>query len=139
MPAVEAPATVTEAAAASVAVALRPSSDFEELKPVRAACPDCGRPATRTDGKCSKHSGLRLTTKARQEAAAEAMRRDAQWYRKQHRQATERAAAKGDAEPAQWALLHTGVVKPVAEKSAPSVGVIVNVGTVLPGLREEKP
>lgn len=119
-----------------MAIAVVPLSEREELKPKRLSCGLCAKPASRADGMCARHSGYRLTTKARQDAAREMVQRDAVRYAKLLRQGAERAAAKGDTEPAQWALIHGGAIKPVAEKSGPNVGVQVYVGTVLPGLRE---
>jgi len=118
------------------ALAVTSLADLEEAKPRRLKCADCDRPATRQDGRCGRHSGFRMTAKAKQAMAEELVKRNAIKYAKLHMQAAERAALKGDAEPSQWGLLHSRAVQPVQEKAAANVGVQVYVGTVLPGLRE---
>jgi hypothetical protein len=121
----------------AVEAALVPSSEYEELKPVRQQCvhPGCDKFARRSDGRCNLHSGFRVRAGQRVKMSAEAMALDSDFYRREHKKATKIAASKGDARPAEFALQHLGVVKPIEQKG-PQGGVIVQVGVVLPGLKE---
>ncbi len=108
----------------------------EELKPVERICKEkgCTRRATRSDGRCGRHSGLRLSRSAKQALARRIVEEDQAKYAALHWRAAVIAAAKGDATPSQWALLHGKTVEPLEKKG--DSGVTVNVGVVLPGLRE---
>jgi hypothetical protein len=110
----------------------------EEPKPDQTPCswPGCPKRATRSDGKCARHSGYRLTTKAEQEKAKELLARKVAFYLSQHAIATQKAAALGDAKPAQWALERLKIVEPQESKDSGGPRITVVVGAVLPGLRE---
>jgi hypothetical protein len=118
-------------------LALLPSSALEEVKPEKTKlCLECDKPASRQDGRCATHSGFRLTRAAVRKAAAEKLERDQLHYARLLRRGAEIAASKGDTEPAQWALIHGGSVKPVEKTAQTQVGVQVFVGAVLPGLKD---
>lgn len=120
-----------------VARALLPSgAAIEEAKPVAVICKEkgCTRRAARSDGRCSRHSGLRLTLAEKKNLARRIVEEDQAKYAQLHWRAAVIAAGKGDATPAQWALLHGKTVEPLEKKG--DSGVTVNVGVVLPGLRE---
>jgi hypothetical protein len=115
---------------------LATSRSVEPISPLAETVPclACSEPADRESGYCARHDARRLATRADiLNAAADAIERGALEYVAAHRQATRIAALKGDSKPAEWALLHTRVVKPV-EKEAAAAGLIVNVGVMLPGL-----
>jgi len=118
-------------------IAVVPTSDlYEEKKLTRPKCVECEKPASRPDGRCAKHSGLRLTRKAVREAAAELLERNAVKYAKAHLRAAEVGALEGDGKAAEWGLIHSGAVKPVEKAPSGPGGVQVFVGVTLPGLRE---
>ena len=99
--------------------------------------PDCTKNATRKDGRCAKHSGWRLTSAAEKAYAQERIKRKANFYLAQHALATKIAAKQGDAKPAQWALERIGVVEPPEPKGGEGgPRVIVQIGAILPGLKE---
>jgi hypothetical protein len=110
----------------------------EELKPDQTPCkwPGCPKRATRSDGRCAKHSGYRLTTKAQHALAIEMMGRKVAFYVAEHQKATQKAAQLGDAKPAQWALERLKVVEAPEAKETGGPRVTVVVGAILPGLRE---
>lgn len=128
-----APADLRTAAEASLVT----TSDCEELKPARVQCTECEKTATRSDGRCATHSGFRLLTHEVVKESGDFLKRNSRKYARLHLRAAEVAASKGDGRPAEWALLHTETVKPIEKQAAAgSGGTIVNVGVVLPGLRE---
>ncbi len=95
----------------------------------------CDRVAVRSDGYCAKHSNYRVTTVDLKRRAREMIERHALGYARLHFQAARVAALKGDAEPAERGLLLGRAIDPIQKESGGS-GVVVNVGVVLPGLRE---
>jgi hypothetical protein len=112
----------------------------EEKRPARRICVMCEKegentPAKYSDGLCDKHSEYQFTTGEIRRAAREHLERDGVKYAELHMQAAEVAAKRGRSRPMEWALLHTRIVEPVAKEDGAS-GVVVNVGVVLPGLRE---
>lgn len=109
---------------------------FEEPVPVPGKCLDCDHPSVHPDHRCTVHTGYRLVVKGPpRQAAKQLIDANALRYAELHMRAAEKAADKGDAEPTQWALEHLGVVEPL-ERKGPSTGVVVQIGMVLPGLRE---
>ena len=114
------------------ALTVAPSEAVEELKPEIVICKDqgCTRPATRSDGRCSRHSLYRLTVAEKKRLAKVTLDEDQAKYARLHLIAAVNAAAKGDATPAQWALLHGKTVEPLEKKG--DTGITVNVGVMLP-------
>lgn len=107
----------------------------EPLGPHDGTCLDCTRDATQSDDRCIVHTKLRLPSITPAKRARGVLDGNMLRYAALHLDAAEKAAAKGDAEPSQWALLHGGAVEPVEKKQGP-VGVQVFVGMTLPGLKE---
>jgi len=99
-----------------------------------ALCLSCNNPASRMDGRCAACATIIRETKDIVADGQARMARRALEYADLQFDAAKRAAAKGDATPAQWALLHTRVVAPVEAKSTGGHQVIVQVGMILPGL-----
>lgn len=118
--------------------ALVPSSLEEEPKPAVFRCvePNCERLAMASDARCSKHSMYRRSIKAEQTRALQHFQRNSFAYARLHLKAAEIAAAGGDSKPAEWGLLHTRAVEPIAKPDGGGGGLVVNVGVVLPGLKE---
>lgn len=103
--------------------------------------PGCTRVATRPDKKCYRHTAIGLTAdeiEARRREIAtrlEIERLESAYTSESNRQLAEsNAALKGDSRPAEWNLLHTGVVKPVAKETGGAGSITVQVGVILPGL-----
>ncbi len=108
----------------------------EEPKLQRLMCNACGEKwSSRQDGMCAACSGFRLTRKAAREYARERLERRAPWLVSQFEKAVVIAAEKGKTSGIQWALEGIRVVEPVA-KTPVNVGVVVQIGRVLPGLKE---
>jgi hypothetical protein len=114
--------------------------EAEERKIQRVQCPKCQeRLVSRTDGLCSKCSGLRLTDAEVRRRTKRFVERNAPRYAKLHFQAAQVAAKQGDSKPAMEGLVWGGVVEPVATRAAAVAGpggVQVYVGVKLPGLGE---
>lgn len=115
-------------------LALQPSK--EEPKPVRIACNEdqCDKVARYSDGKCLTHSVYHMTPEAKRDAVKKKFDARQSRYADLHLEAATIAAKRGDADPAQWALLHGGVVKPLPKEAPDTGGITVNVGIALPGL-----
>lgn len=129
-----------EDAASRALMRSEPQEPREEKRPARRVCVMCEKdgentPALFSDGMCEKHSEYQYTTGEIRRAAKAHLERDAVKYAELHMQAAEVAAKRGRSRPMEWALLHTRTVEPVQKESNGS-GVVVNVGVVLPGLRE---
>lgn len=72
-------------------------------------------------------------------AAKGQLERMAPYAVQQIRHAIKHAAAKGDSRPAEWVLLHSRAIAPVAvDRQSSSSGVTVNVGVALAGASERK-
>jgi hypothetical protein len=99
-------------------------------------CPECGKPARMSDGRCVRHSVLRYTQAEVQRRAKRMMAQRTVAYANLHFTAAKVAAVKGDSKPAMEGLVWGGVVEPVAPKTEArgAGGVTVYVGVKLPGL-----
>jgi hypothetical protein len=71
---------------------------------------------------------------ARREAAKTRLVRDAVEYARDWREASKQAVKSGNHRPAQDALLHAGVIEPVADPRQVGSSVIVRIGVALPHL-----
>ena len=96
-------------------------------------CLTCNNPSTRSDGRCARcATTIRKGSDILADAAARMANRGIR-YADLHLEAAERAAAKGDAGPAQRALEGLGVLKPT-ERQGSGPQVVVQIGMILPGL-----
>jgi hypothetical protein len=105
-----------------------------DIDPTARLCLTCNRPALPSNRRCARCAEAEQETKDILAAAAERIQRRAVEYADIHLTAAQAAASKGNAEPSQWALLHTRSVQPVETKSAGGPAVTVQIGMILPGL-----
>jgi hypothetical protein len=55
-----------------------------------------------------------------------------------HLAAARNAAERGDSKPAEWAILHTRTVEPIAEKgSSATAGTTINIGVKVSGVEKQ--
>lgn len=105
-----------------------------DIDPTARLCLTCNRVALPSNRRCARCAEAEQETKDILAAAAERISRRALEYADIHLTAAQVAASKGNADPSQWALLHTRSVQPVETKSTGGPAVTVQIGMILPGL-----